>query len=110
MRLIISLLLNGALVYITAWLLNGVFVESFWLAILVGLVLGVINVTIKPIITLLTLPLTILTLGLFLLVINAAMVLLVDWLIPGFGVEGWWNALFFSIILALLNLIVGEVD
>lgn len=109
MRLLISLLLNGFLVYLTALLLNGVYVKSFLLAILVGLVLGLINITIRPIITLLTLPITILTLGLFLLVINAAMVLLVDLLIPGFSVDGWWNALFFTIVLSLLNLIVDKL-
>lgn len=109
MKLLVSLILNGVLVYLTALMLNGVHVRSFLLAILVGLVLGLINVTIRPIITLLTLPITILTLGLFLLVINAAMVLLVDFLIPGFTVDGWWNALFFTIVLSLLNLIVDKL-
>lgn len=110
MRLLISLILNGILVYFTAWLLDGVFVDGFLLAILVGLVLGLVNSIIRPIITLLTLPITILTLGLFLLVINAAMVLLVDWMIPGFEVAGWWSALFFAIVLALLNLIVDKLS
>lgn len=106
MRLLVSLVLNGLLVYLTAYMLAGVYVDGFLMAILVGAVLGLINATIRPIITLLTLPITIVTLGLFLIIINAAMVLLTDWLLPGFEVAGWWSAIFFSIVLALLNLIV----
>ena len=110
MQLLISLILNGLLVYLTAKLLDGVYISGFLLAILVGAVLALINATIRPIITILTLPITILTLGLFLIIINAAMVLLTDWLIPGFEVSGWWSAIFFSIILAILNLIVDMLS
>lgn len=106
MRILITLILNGLLVYFTAYLLDGAYVDGFLMAVLVGAVLGFINLTIRPIITLLTLPITIITLGLFLIIINAAMVLLTDWLLPGFEVAGWWSAIFFSIVLALLNLIV----
>lgn len=109
MNILVRILLNGAFVYITSYLLSGVEVNDFWVAILVGLVLGIINVTIKPLITLLTLPFTILTLGLFLLVINAAMVMLTHAIVPGFFVAGWWSALFFSIIMSLLNLIVADL-
>jgi putative membrane protein len=109
MRFIIVILLNGAFVYITSALLTGVEVKNFWMAILVGLVLGVINATIKPVITVLTLPFTIITFGLFLLVINAAMVMLTNAIVPGFAVAGWWSALFFSIIMSLLNLIVADL-
>ncbi len=109
MRFIVVILLNGAFVYITSALLTGVEVKNFWMAILVGLVLGVINATIKPVITVLTLPFTIITFGLFLLVINAAMVMLTNAIVPGFAVAGWWSALFFSIIMSLLNLIVADL-
>lgn len=109
MNVVGRILLNGAFVYITSYLLSGVNVEDFWVAILVGLVLGIINVTIKPLITILTLPFTIITLGLFLLVINAGMVMLTDSIIPGFEVAGWWSALFFSLIMSLLNLIVTDL-
>lgn len=107
MRLLISILLNGILVYAIAALLPGVYVENIWMAIVTGLVLGIINFTIKPIVTILTLPVTIFTLGLFLLVINAAMVLLADFVVPGFDVDGWGWALIFSLLLALLNGILG---
>lgn len=110
MQLLVSLILNGLLVYFAAYLLDGVYVDGFLLAILVGLVLAVINATIRPIITILTLPITILTLGLFLIIINAAMVMLTDWLIPGFEVAGWWSAVFFAILLAILNLIVDMLS
>lgn len=109
MRLLASILLNGLLFYLASVLLSGVYVEDILTAILCGLVLGLINITIKPIITLLTLPFTVLTFGLFLLVINAAMILVVDSLITGFEVNGWWSALFFSIVLSLLNGIIGEL-
>ncbi|NBB89136.1 MAG: phage holin family protein [Bacteroidetes bacterium] len=109
MNILIRILLNGAFVYIASALLSGVQVDDFWVAILVGLVLGIINVTVKPILTVLTLPFTILTLGLFLLVINAAMVMLTHSIVPGFQVAGWWSALFFSIIMSLLNLIVADL-
>lgn len=109
MRILLSILLNGLLVYLASWLLPGVDIRDFWMAVLVGIVLGFINVTIKPILVFLTLPFTIVTLGLFLLVINAAMVMLVHELFDGFFVAGWWSALFFSIILSLLNMIVGDM-
>jgi putative membrane protein len=109
MRLVASIFLNGLLFYLASILLEGVNVDGLLTAILCGFVLGFINITIKPIITLLTLPFTVLTFGLFLLVINAAMILVVDSLIPGFEVNGWWSALFFSIVLSLLNGIIGEL-
>jgi len=109
MNILVRILLNGAFVYLTSYLLSGVNVDDFWMALLVGIVLGIINVTIKPLLTVLTLPFTILTLGLFLLVINAAMVMLTDSIVPGFQVAGWWSALFFSIIMSLLNLIVADL-
>jgi putative membrane protein len=110
MRLILGILLNGLLVYFASWLLPGVSVQGFGVAILTGIALALVNFFIKPVLTLLTLPITILTLGLFLLVINGAMVLLVDWLITGFDVQGWFWAIFFSIILALLNMIIGNLE
>ena len=103
-------MINGLLVYLAAWLLPGVSVTGYGIAIIAGLLLGLVNFFIKPILTILTLPITILTLGLFLLIINAAMVLLVDWLVTGFEVSGWGWAILFSIILALLNLFVPAIE
>jgi putative membrane protein len=106
---IIRLLLSAAAVFITAKVLSGVKVESYGEAIIVAIVLGVINAVVKPILVFLTIPITILTLGLFLLVINALMIMLVDRLMKGFSVKSFWWAFFFSIILSLLNAILQSL-
>lgn len=107
MRFIIALLVNGLVVYGAAGLMESVYVDGYVTAIVVALLLALVNAIIKPIITLFTLPITVLTLGLFLLVINGAMVLLVDLLMPGFRVDGWFSAIIFSIILTIFNLFTG---
>ena len=88
---------------LTAYLLPGVHVERYGYALLVALLLAIVNAVIKPVLIILTIPITFVTLGLFLLVINALMILLVDWLVPGFEVDGFWWALGFSLILSLFN-------
>ena len=88
---------------ITAYVLPGVAVADFWTAIVVAVVLGVVNGVIKPIILVLTLPINIVTLGLFTLVINAGLVLLVSNFVPGFAVSGFWWALLFGLVLSLVN-------
>ncbi|MCR9099386.1 MAG: phage holin family protein [bacterium] len=108
MRLLLSLLINGFLVYLCAEILSGVSIDGYLTAVLVALLLGIVNFFVKPVLTLLTLPITILTLGLFLLVINGAMVLLVDWMLDGFYVDGWIWAIFFAIVMAIFNLFVGQ--
>ncbi len=108
MRFLVSLLINGLLVYFSAYLLSGVSIDGYLDAVIVALLLGVVNFLIKPILTLLTLPITILTLGLFLLVINGAMVLLVDWMFDGFYVDGWLWAIIFALVMAVFNLFVGQ--
>jgi putative membrane protein len=108
MRFLVSILLNGLLIFLIAQLLPGVSIEGYGVAVMAGLVLGIINFLVKPVIILLTLPVTILTLGLFLLVINGAMVLLADALIPGFEVHGLGWAILFSILLTLLNSVLGN--
>jgi len=110
MNFLICLLVNGLTVFAASAILSGVHVEGFVTAIIVGLLLGVVNTFIKPIITFLTLPITILTLGLFLFVINGAMVLLVDGLMSSFSVDGLFWAIAFSLLLALFNLITGSLD
>ena len=76
-------------------------------AILAAVVLALLSIFIKPVIALLTLPINIITLGLFSFVINALLVLLADLIVPGFEVNGFWWALLFSIVLSLLNLLFG---
>lgn len=72
-------------------------------AIVMAIVLGILNLFLKPILTILTLPITILTLGLFSLVINALLIMLADALVPGFSIGGFWIAVLFSIVLSLVN-------
>lgn len=106
---IVRFLLSGIAVLLTAYLLPGVHVEHYGYALLVAAVLSIANVIVKPILVIFTIPITILTLGLFLLVINAAIILLVDYLIPGFNVDGFWWALAFSLILSLFNSLFSDL-
>jgi putative membrane protein len=103
MGIIISLLIQGFAVVVTAYVLPGVTVASFWSAIVAGFVLSVINRLIKPILLIVTLPINFLTLGLFTFVINGLLVLLVSELIPGFTVNGLWNAILFSIVMTVVG-------
>ncbi|MGC3942964.1 MAG: phage holin family protein [Chryseolinea sp.] len=107
MDMILRFLLSGLAVLLTGYLLPGVYVEHFGYALLVAIVLSIVNVLVKPLLVIFTIPITILTLGLFLLVINALMIMLVDALTPGFRVDGFWWALAFSLILSLINGIFG---
>jgi putative membrane protein len=110
MNTLTRFLLNGVAVLLTGYLLQeGVHVEHYGYALLVVLVLAVANVIVKPILILFTIPITIITLGLFLLVINALIILLVDYFVPGFHVSGFWWALGFSLVLSILNSIVSSI-
>ncbi len=103
MDIIIKILISAVAVFATAYILKGVTVKNFGSALLVAIVLGVVNAIIRPIFVFLTIPITILTLGLFLLVINALLIMLVDAIVPGFKVKNFWWALLFSVILSLVN-------
>ena len=97
-------------VFATAYLLPGVELAQFTTAIWVSLALAVLNVTVRPLLILFTIPLTLFTLGLFLLAINAMVVMLAsDW-VDGFSVQGFWSALLFSMVLTLISgLLEGNV-
>lgn len=105
----VRLLLTALAVLITAYLLPGVHVTNFFWALLVAAVLALFNVTIKPLLVIITIPITVFTLGLFLLVINAVIILLASAVIPGFTVEGFWWALGFSLVLYLINAIFNNL-
>lgn len=109
MNLMFRFLLNGLAVLLSAYLLPGVHVEHYGYALLVAILLSIVNTIVKPILIVLTIPITFITMGLFLLVINALMILLVDWFIDGFLVDGFWWALAFSIILWLFNSMLGDL-
>lgn len=112
MKLLIRILVTSGLVLLIANFMTGVHVAGFTTALIVALVLGLLNIFIKPILVILTLPVTFITLGLFLLVINAIIILLCDNIVGGFSVDSFFTALLFSIILSLsqsvLYAILGE--
>lgn len=103
MKLIIKLLLNAFAVIALSKLLTGVHVDSYTTAIVVAIVLSILNLFVKPILVILTLPITIFTLGLFILVVNAIIIILADYLINGFSVSSIWIAILFSILLSILQ-------
>lgn len=103
MKLILRLLLTALAVVILSYVLPGVSVEGYFSAILVAVVLALLRLTVKPMIILLTLPVTIVTLGLFLLFINAFIILLADYFVSGFSVASIWWALLFSLLLSFLQ-------
>ncbi len=103
MNKIIKFLIIGLAVYGLSMLFSGITVSGYLSALLVVLVLSLVNTFIKPVLQLLTLPITVVTFGLFLLVINGGMILLVDWLLPGFDVANFWWALLLSICLSCIN-------
>ncbi len=109
MNIITRLLLSGVAVMLTAYLLPGTHVQDYWAALLVAVLISFSNVIIKPILIILTIPITIVTLGLFLLAINAAIVLLVDYFVDGFSVDGFWWALAFSLILSVFNSLFSDL-
>lgn len=107
MKVIIRLLVYTCAVLITAWLLPGVTVENFVTGLMVAISLAILNTFIRPVLIWLTIPVTIVTLGFFLLVINALIILLIGSVIPGFVVDGFWWALLFSVILSIIAAIFG---
>lgn len=109
MGIIISLLINAVAVFGVSYFLPGIVVENFWTAIIVAVVLGIINTFIKPVLVILTLPITIVTLGLFALVINGFIIWLVGQFVPGFGVENFWWAIIFSILISIVSSLLNGI-
>ena len=105
-----KLVTTSLAVLIVAYLLPGVTIDSALSAIGLAIVLAILNVFIKPLLVLLTLPITVVTLGLFLIVINALMILLADELVPGFAVDGFWWAVLFSFILSLVVSVLESIQ
>ena len=103
---IIQWIITALAIGIAAMLIPGVEVTLIG-AVLLAVVLALINVFLKPIINLLTLPINVVTLGLFSLVVNALLIMLAGMIVPGFSVDGFWPALFFAILLALISALFG---
>lgn len=109
MNYILKILLTAVAVLVIAYLLPGVDVDDYGTAIWVAFVVGILFSILKPILVILTLPATILTLGLFLFVINAALILLANHWIDGFTVSGFWTALLFSILLSFFESVLHKL-
>ncbi len=107
--LLLRLMVNTLSVFATAWLLPGIHVADFVSALVVAIVLAILNVTLKPFLIIITLPFTIVTLGLFLLVINAAVIMLAQNWIDGFTVTSWFWALLFSFVMSFINSILYKL-
>ena len=106
MRIIVTSIVAFGLSYI----LSGISIDTFWTAIVVAIVLAMLNAIVKPALILFTLPITLLTLGLFLFVINALIILLAEYLIDGFRVDGFWWALLFSLLLSFVTSLMYQED
>lgn len=103
MSILINLIVSAVVIFAAAHVLPGISVSSFTTAIIVAVALGIINAIIKPILLLLTLPINLMTLGLFTFVINAGLILLTARIVPGFSVNGFFWALILSLVLAAIN-------
>jgi len=103
---LIHWLVSAIAILIAAYLIPGVQVTLIG-ALVLAVVLGIINVFFKPVITLLTLPINIVTLGIFSLVVNALLIMLAAMIVPGFHVNGFWAAFFFSIVVSLVTALFG---
>ncbi len=106
MKLIIKLLLTALAVVVLAKILPGITVASYGSAVIVAIVLALLRLIVKPILVILTLPITIVTLGLFLLIINAIIILMAGYFVSGFEVTTIWWALLFSLLLSLFQSIL----
>lgn len=109
MKTIINLLITAAVAFGLTYILSGVHIDDFGTAIVFALVLGLLNFFVRPILGILGLPLTILTLGLFSLVINAAIILIADYFLDDMTVDGFWWAFIFSIALSLVTSVVSGI-
>jgi putative membrane protein len=108
MKFLLKVLITTVNVFILASILPGIFIDDIFTAVVVAFVLAILDAIVKPILIILTLPATILTLGLFLFVINALIILLDAHFVHGFKVAGFWHAMLFSILLSFFNSFVHK--
>ena len=111
MNFLLRIFITALAAFGLAHLLTGIHVDTFWTALVFALILAVLNVFVKPILILLTLPLTLITLGLFLFVVNALVVLLASRFVRGFSIDNFWWGLVFALLLSLITSVVfKEMD
>lgn len=108
MKFLLKILITTVNAFILAYLLPGIAMNNIYTALMVAFLLALLDATIKPLLIILTLPITILTLGLFLFVINTLIILITDYFIDGFKIDGFWHAMLFSILLSFFNSFVHK--
>ena len=108
MNTLLRLIIVSVVAFALSYILSGVAIDSFWTAILLALTLAALNALVKPILILLTLPITLLTFGLFLFIINALIILLADKILDGFQVRNFWWALLFGLLLSVVTSILYQ--
>ena len=109
MNILITWLVSALVILVAAYLLPGIHVASFLTALVLALVLGILNAILKPILLILTLPINVLTLGLFTIVINALLIMLAATIVPGFTVANFGWAVLFSILISLFNIFLTKI-
>src|ERR1041384_730866 len=107
MRFLARLLLNGVAIILAAYVLPGLHVTGLIPALLAGVILGFVNAIVRPVLFFLTLPLTLLTLGLFIFVLNAICFALTAWLVPGFSIDGFFSAMFGALLVSIVSWILN---
>ena len=103
MNFLVRIFVIAAVSFALAHLLSGIHVKDFWKALIFAIVLALLNMFVRPFLIILTLPVTFITLGLFLFVVNALVVLLASRFVDGFSIDGFWWALLFSLILSIIT-------
>ncbi len=105
-----NLLVNTISIFAVSYILSGIEVDSFLIALVVAVVMAVLNVTLKPLLVLITIPLTIVTFGFFLLVVNVLVLYAAEALIDGFHIAGFWWALAFSLLVSFINSVLFGLE
>lgn len=110
MKFLMRIIITSIVAFGLSYVLSGISIDTFWTAIVVAIVLAILNAIVKPLLIILTLPITLITLGLFLFVINALIILFAEHLVTGFRVDGFWWALLFSLLLSLVTSLMYQED
>lgn len=108
--LIIRWILFALALLFIAWIIPGISIDGFKAALLASLVIGIINVLVRPILVIITIPITLLTLGLFIFILNALLFLFIGHIVPGFHVDGFLSALLGSILLSIISVFINNIE
>ena len=110
MGCLVNIVINSVVLLLTGLIFTGFELENIWAALIAAVLLAIVNTIVRPILVVLTLPVTVLTLGIFLFVINAAMLMLIQWIMGGaFVIDGFGTAILAAVVMAILNAIINVV-